>query len=78
MTAKMSPSTNPTLLHRLRVRLSVQSQTWQTYQLTAEQERPANEVTRQLGIAITAVYAAKCRVLKLLQDQVAALEQARP
>jgi RNA polymerase sigma-70 factor (ECF subfamily) len=63
---------------RLRVRLRVQSQTWQAYQLTAEQDVSADEAARQLGIAITAVYAAKSRVLKMLQEEVASLGESRP
>ncbi len=62
---------------RLRVRLRVQSHTWQAYQLTAEQDVSADEAARRLGLAITAVYAAKCRVLKMLQDEIAALEESR-
>jgi RNA polymerase sigma-70 factor (ECF subfamily) len=62
---------------RVRVRLRVQAQTWEAYHLTAEQEVSAVETARRLGIAITSVYAAKSRVLKMLQDEVLALEEAR-
>lgn len=62
---------------KLRVRLRVQSQTWQAYLLAAEEEVPAVEVAQRLGLAITSVYAAKSRVLKLLQDEVRSLEEAR-
>jgi RNA polymerase sigma-70 factor (ECF subfamily) len=62
---------------RLRVRLRVQSQTWRAYELTAEQQVPAVEAARQLGMAITAVYAAKSHVLKMLQEEIAELEEAR-
>lgn len=63
---------------KVRVRLRVQSQTWQAYQLTAEQQVPALEASRQLGVAISAVYAAKSHVLKMLQEEIAWLEEARP
>lgn len=63
---------------KVRARLRVQSQTWRAYQLTAEQQQPAAAVARRLGMAITAVYAAKSQVLKMLKEEVAALEDARP
>ncbi len=62
---------------KVRVRLRVQSQTWRAYELTAEQQLPAVEVARQFGMALTAVYAAKSHVLKMLQEEIAILEEAR-
>jgi RNA polymerase sigma-70 factor (ECF subfamily) len=62
---------------KLRVRLRVQSQTWQAYQLSAEQRLSAVEAGQQLGMPITAVYAAKSHVLKMLQEEIALLEEAR-
>lgn len=61
---------------KVRVRLRVQSQTWQAYCLTAEHQVPAREAAQRLGLAITAVYAAKSHVLKMLQEEIHAMEEA--
>ena len=61
---------------KLRVRLRVQSQTWQAYLLTAEQGLSALETAQKLGTTLTAVYAAKSHVLKMLQEEIAALSEA--
>jgi RNA polymerase sigma-70 factor (ECF subfamily) len=62
---------------KVRVRLRVQSQTWNAYQRTAEQGQSAIEVGQQLGMALTAVYAAKSHIVKMLQEELAILEEAR-
>jgi len=60
---------------KIRVRLRVQAKTWQAYCLTAEEQQPPVEVARQLGMSIPSVYAAKSHVLKMLQEEVRALEE---
>lgn len=62
---------------RLRVRLRVQSHTWEAYHLTVEEELSAVEAAERLGMAIATVYVAKSRVLKMLQDEVHLLEETR-
>jgi RNA polymerase sigma-70 factor (ECF subfamily) len=61
---------------KVRVRLRVQSQTWQAYCLTAEQQRPAADVAGQLKMSIASVYAAKSHVVKMLREEIHALEEA--
>ncbi len=47
--------------------------TWQAFWETAVEGRPAREVARELGCSENAVYAAKCRVLRRLRQELAGL-----
>jgi RNA polymerase sigma-70 factor (ECF subfamily) len=57
-----------------RVRLLVRADTWEAFRLTAFEGLPAAEVGRQLGKQLAAVFKARSRVQKLLQDEVRRLE----
>jgi RNA polymerase sigma-70 factor (ECF subfamily) len=57
-----------------RVRLRVAPHTWQAFALVAFEERPGDEVAGQLGMTVGAVYAARHRVQRLLQDEVRKLD----
>ena len=52
------------------VRSRVRPHTWQAYQLTAIEGRKAADAAAELGIAVSDVYVAKSRVLKLLRETV--------
>ncbi|QDU60965.1 RNA polymerase sigma factor RpoE [Planctomycetes bacterium Pan216] len=56
-----------------RIRLRVKPHTWQAYQLNAIDRQPAAEVAKTLGIAVSEVYVAKSRVIKMLRGEVAKL-----
>jgi RNA polymerase sigma-70 factor (ECF subfamily) len=58
-----------------RVRLRVEPQTWEAFRLTATEGLSGDEAAAQLGMRLTAVFKAKSRVLQLLRDEVARLEQ---
>ena len=56
------------------VRLRVKPHTWNAYEMTARQNLPAAEAAEKLGIAVSDVYVAKSRVIKMLRTEVARLE----
>jgi RNA polymerase sigma-70 factor (ECF subfamily) len=58
-----------------RVRLRVEPQTWEAFRLTATEGLSGEAAAAQLGMRLTAVFKAKSRVLQLLRDEVARLEQ---
>ncbi len=58
-----------------RVRLRVEPQTWEAFRLTATEGLSGDATAAQLGMRLTAVFKAKSRVLQLLRDEVARLEQ---
>jgi RNA polymerase sigma-70 factor (ECF subfamily) len=57
-----------------RVRLRVQADSWEVFRRTALEGEPAAEVARQLGKQLAAVFKARKRVQKLLQEEVRRLE----
>jgi RNA polymerase sigma factor (sigma-70 family) len=57
-----------------RVRLRVEPRTWEAFRLTAVDGLPGAEAARRLEMRVAAVFKAKSRVQKLLQEAVAALE----
>jgi RNA polymerase sigma-70 factor (ECF subfamily) len=57
-----------------RVCLRVAPSTWQAFTLVAFEERPGDEVAGQLGMTVGAVYAARHRVQRLLQEEVRKLD----
>src|SRR5262249_1941051 len=57
-----------------RVRLRVQVDTWEAFRLTAVEGLAAAEAARRLGKQVAAVFKARQRVQKLLQDEVRKLE----
>jgi RNA polymerase sigma-70 factor (ECF subfamily) len=58
-----------------RVRLRVEPQTWEAFRLTATEGLSGDATAGRLGMRLTAVFKAKSRVLQLLRDEVARLEQ---
>ena len=61
-----------------RVRLRVESQTWDAFRLTAFDKLSGAEVATRLGIRVTSVYKAKSNVQKLLKAEVRNLEGDEP
>jgi RNA polymerase sigma-70 factor (ECF subfamily) len=58
----------------VRVRLRVEPRTWDAFRLLAYEERSGADVAAELGMKVTAVYLAKSRVQRMLQDEIRALE----
>lgn len=61
-----------------RVRQAVEPVTWQAFELTWLQNRPALDIARQLHIPIDRVYVSKSRVLKRLEAEVMSLSEDQP
>lgn len=61
-----------------RVRTRVIPKTWRAFELTAYEGRSGAEAAEALGMTIAAVFVAKSRVQKLLQDEVRQLEGSDP
>jgi RNA polymerase sigma factor (sigma-70 family) len=59
-----------------RVRVRVNPKTWRAFELTALADRPGAEVAAELGMNVAAVFVARGRVQKMLQDEVRALDGA--
>jgi RNA polymerase sigma-70 factor (ECF subfamily) len=59
-----------------RVRLRVEPHNWEAFRLTAWEGLSAEAAAEELGIRITAVFKAKSRILQMLRDEIARLEQA--
>jgi RNA polymerase sigma-70 factor (ECF subfamily) len=57
-----------------RVRPRVEPHTWEAFRLTALENLPGAEVAARLEIAVTAVFKAKSRVQKMLQEECQLLE----
>jgi RNA polymerase sigma-70 factor (ECF subfamily) len=58
-----------------RVQQRVEAHTWEAFRLTAVEGKSGAEVAAQLGLQVAMVYVAKSRVQKMLQEEVARLEQ---
>jgi RNA polymerase sigma-70 factor (ECF subfamily) len=59
---------------KLRVRQRVDSRTWEAFQLTALERQRGSAAAGQLGMTVAAVFKAKSRVQKMLQEEVRRLE----
>jgi RNA polymerase sigma factor (sigma-70 family) len=57
-----------------RVRLRVEPRTWEAFRLTAVEGLPGAEAGKRLQMRVAAVFKAKSRVQKLLQEAIAELE----
>jgi RNA polymerase sigma factor (sigma-70 family) len=57
-----------------RVRQRVEPRTWDAFRLVALEGRPGREVAQQLDMRIAAVYVIKGRVQKMIQQEIASLE----
>jgi RNA polymerase sigma-70 factor (ECF subfamily) len=58
----------------VRVRLRVEPRTWEAFRLLAYEERSGAEVAARLNMKVTAVYLAKSRVQRMLQEEIRKLE----
>jgi RNA polymerase sigma-70 factor (ECF subfamily) len=61
-----------------RVRPHFAQDTWRAFELTWLDGRPSIEVADRLGVPIDAVYLARCRVLKRLEEEVLLLAEDLP
>lgn len=61
-----------------RVRARVTPKTWRVFELTAYEEYSGAQAAEALGMTVAAVFVAKGRVQKLLQDEVRRLEGSEP
>jgi len=59
-----------------RVRLRVQPHTWEAFRLLAVEGASGQAVAEQLGMQLGAVYVARSKVQKMLQEEVRRLERA--
>lgn len=57
-----------------RVRARVAPKTWRVFEMTAVEGRSGAEVATELGMNVAAVFVARGRVQKMLQDEVRALD----
>jgi DNA-directed RNA polymerase specialized sigma24 family protein len=62
----------------VQVRLRVDPKSWQAFQLTAVEGLSGADVGKRLRMQIAAVYKAKSRVQKMLQDEIRKLEGEGP
>jgi RNA polymerase sigma-70 factor (ECF subfamily) len=61
-----------------RVRLRVAPQSWQAFQLTAQEGLSGAEAGVRIGMQAAQVFVAKRRVQKMLREEVLALEKVGP
>jgi RNA polymerase sigma-70 factor (ECF subfamily) len=57
-----------------RTRARVTPKTWRVFELTAQEGRSGSEAASALGMTVAAVFVAKGRVQRLLQEEVQRLE----
>ena len=56
------------------IRLRVEPSSWEAFQLTAVEGLTAAEAAARLGKEVAAVFKARCRVQKMLEEEVRKLE----
>jgi RNA polymerase sigma-70 factor (ECF subfamily) len=59
-----------------RVRLRLEEKTWEAFRLTAVEGLSGAEAASRLGMTVPAVFKARCKVQKLLQEEVRRLDGA--
>lgn len=59
---------------KVRVRLRVAPHTWEAFQLIALEGLPAAEVAAKVRLQVAMVYVAKCKVQKMIQEEIGKLE----
>lgn len=59
-----------------RVRDRVRDFTWQAFEMTAIQQRSPQEASKILNLSVAEVYVAKCRVTKMLQEEIQQQQEA--
>ena len=52
--------------------------TWQAFELTVVKGQPCDEVAKQVGKSVGAVYAARSRIMRRLREQVQRLQESGP
>ncbi len=52
-----------------RVKGRVEEKTWDAFRMTALESRPAMEVAEKLSMSVDAIYAARCRVQRLIHQE---------
>jgi RNA polymerase sigma-70 factor (ECF subfamily) len=57
------------------IRLRVEPQTWEAFQMTALEQRSGADVAAKLGMRITSVYKARSNVQRMLQEEIRLLEE---
>ena len=57
-----------------RVRLRLEAKTWEAFRLTALEGHSGAEAAAKLGMSVPAVFKARCKVQKLLREEVQRLE----
>ena len=58
-----------------KVKQRVADQTWKAYELNAVDQVPAKEVALELNIPISEVYVSKSRVIKMLREEIAKIDE---
>ncbi|WP_010581994.1 RNA polymerase sigma factor [Schlesneria paludicola] len=58
-----------------RVRLRVETRTWEAFQLLALQDRTGIEVAELLGMKVATVFVARSKVQRMLRDEIARLDR---
>jgi RNA polymerase sigma-70 factor (ECF subfamily) len=58
-----------------RVQWRIDVQSWEAFRLTALEDMAGADAAQRLGMTVAAVYKAKSRVLKMLQDEVRRVEE---
>lgn len=53
-----------------RVRSRVRDFTWRAYEITAVEQRSAQDASDELGLRVSEVYVAKSRVIKMLREEI--------
>lgn len=61
---------------RARVQQRVEPHTWEAFQLTAVEGLPGAEAAQKMGLKVATVFKAKNKVQKMLQEEVARLEES--
>jgi RNA polymerase sigma-70 factor (ECF subfamily) len=76
LTARLAGELDRELLDEAmaRVRLRVEARTWEAFRLLALEGRSGAEAAQQLGMKVAAVFVARSRVQKMLQEEVARLD----
>jgi RNA polymerase sigma factor (sigma-70 family) len=59
---------------KVRVRLRVAPHTWEAFRLVALEDLPVAEVAATVRMQVAMVYVAKCKVQKMLQEEIQKLE----
>jgi RNA polymerase sigma-70 factor (ECF subfamily) len=75
--SRLDTEFDPELLEeaQARVQLRVEPQTWEAFRLTAIDGLSGADTARQLGLQVTAVFKARSRVQRMLQEELQKLEE---